>query len=569
MKDTRSASQILFGFLPEQTVDIKAGIWKVRNWNTYPVYDVDLDALRQALIANAGPWEAAKRDGNYVRYLRSGAKMRVETLDRDQGVYVEPFPRTWKCDNCNRLHDKPDTKCQCGSSRHGQLPFVLYHDACGDIREPYYARCKIHKQARINLPGTTSLYEITLDCPVCNQKLSTQFLNSVCRCGEQGQNGDKMDFNVHRGATVYTPRGVVIVNPPSTRQSKRLRDAGGAPTAAVWIAEGLKAPWVDKMTGGRAAALRRTLADSGLEEDAIERMIEQSGLDDDAQEPLSAAPAVIERVESEASSIALAMSETRQTISDLTATAKGSMAKVYSGDYLDALEIAGIERVDLIERFPVLTGQYGFSRGDHEPGATRLRAFQGNDGSYVVYGDVAATEALYIRLDPDGVARWLTGRGMAVELGGNKREAYQNILTAMGPDPDASPVFEAVETLIHSYSHRMVRQSSFYAGIDRNALSELLFPTTLSFVTYAVPRGDFVLGGLQAMFEYDLHTVLGKVVFDESRCALDPGCASNPNGASCAVCLHVGEPSCRMFNTCLDRKTLFGTEGYFESLTHS
>ena len=497
MKDTRSASQILFGFLPEQTVDIKAGIWKVRNWHTLPVHDVDIDALRQALIANAGLWEATQRDGDYVRRLRSGAKVRVETLDRDQGVYVEPFPRTWKCDSCNRLHDKPDVKCQCGSSRHGQLPFVLYHDACGDIREPYYPSCKIHNQARINLPGTTSLYEITLDCPVCNQQLATQFLNSKCRCGEQGQNGDKMDFNVHRGAMVYTPRGVVIVNPPSTRQSKRLRDAGGAPTAAVWVAEGLKAPWIDRMLGGRAAALRRTLADSGLDDDAIERMIEQSGLGDDAQEPLSAAPAVLERVESEASSIALAMSETRQTLSDLAETVRGSMAKVYAVDYPEALKLAGIERVDLIERFPVLTGQYGFSRGDYEPGATRLRAFQASDGTYAVYGDVAATEALYIRLDPNAVARWLTGRGMAVELGESKRDTYQNIVTAMGPDLDASPVFEAVETLIHSFSHRMVRQSSFYAGIDRNALSELLFPTTLSFVTYAVPRGDFVLERLR------------------------------------------------------------------------
>lgn len=71
------------------------------------------------------------------------------------------------------------------------------------------------------------------------------------------------------------------------------------------------------------------------------------------------------------------------------------------------------------------------------------------------------------------------------------------------------------------------------------------------------------------MFEYDLHTVLGKVVFDESRCALDPGCASNPKGAACAVCLHLGEPSCRMFNTRLDRKTLFGETGYFDCLTDS
>jgi len=111
----------------------------------------------------------------------------------------------------------------------------------------------------------------------------------------------------------------------------------------------------------------------------------------------------------------------------------------------------------------------------------------------------------------------------------------------------------------------MVRQTSYYAGIDRESISELLFPAALTCVTYAVPRGDFVLGGLQAMFEHDLHTVLDRVVMDESRCALDPGCWESRSGAACAVCLHLGEPSCRLFNTHLDRKSLFDANGFFRA----
>ena len=566
MKDTRSASQILFGFLPEQTVDVRGGVWKVRNWNTVSVPDVDLDALRAALVANAAPWETTGRDGDYVRHLRGNARVRVEALDREKGVVVDAFPKTWKCDNCDRLHDSPNRRCRCGNTKLGQLPFVLYHDACGSIREPWYPRCQTHDDARIRLPGTTSLYEIRIDCPECNARLPTTFLNTNCRCGEQGRNGDRMEFTVHRGATVYTPRGIVIVNPPSKAQSRRLAQAGGAGTAAIWLAEGMKAEWVDKIEGGRAAGLRRTLAEQGLDETTIERMVAQSGLDDAAAAPLTGPKAVVSRVEDEASSIALAVSETRQTLDDLSTHATGIMADLYADEYPRALTAAGLERVDLVERFPVLTGQYGYSRGDHEPGASRLRAFSGKDGGYVVYGEVAATEALVIRLRPSAVANWLRSKGLAVDEAEDERGAYEAILRAMGPDPETSSVFEAIETLIHSYSHRMVRQSSFYAGIDRNALSELLFPAALAFVTFATPRGDFVLGGLQAMFEYDLHTVLDRVVFDESRCALDPGCASNPTGAACAVCLHLGEPSCRMFNTRLDRKVLFGAEGYFEAV---
>ena len=213
----------------------------------------------------------------------------------------------------------------------------------------------------------------------------------------------------------------------------------------------------------------------------------------------------------------------------------------------------------------MFTGQFGYTRGDMEPGRSRLRPFERKNGTFVVYGDLSATEALVLRLDPAAVCGWLRARGHEIRSEGrDERDHFQAILKAYGQSLETSAVFRDVVTLVHSLSHRMVRHTSFYAGIDRNALSELLFPLSLSFVTYAVPRGDFVLGGLQALFEHDLHTVLDRVVFDEHRCPLDPGCSGNPQGAACAVCLHLGEPSCRLFNTSLDRKALFeGRGGYF------
>jgi hypothetical protein len=115
-------------------------------------------------------------------------------------------------------------------------------------------------------------------------------------------------------------------------------------------------------------------------------------------------------------------------------------------------------------------------------------------------------------------------------------------------------------TLVHSFAHRFIRQTSVFAGIDRDALSEYLVPLHLGFFIYAGARGDFVLGGLQAVFEMELHTLMSATVDGEHRCALDPGCARG--AGACLACLHVGEPSCRYFNTYLDRKVLFGRSGY-------
>ena len=563
MKDTRSASQILFGFLPEQTVDVKGGIWKVKNWNTVAVHDVDTEKLVLALIANAAPWESEGKDGGYVGNLRRGRTVRVEELDREKGIRLEVFPCVWKCDNCNRLHEGPHANCDCGNSHHGQLPFVLIHDACGGIKQPFYPRCQTHGQAKMELPGTTNLYEIRLSCPICNVDLLNHFLQTKCNCGVMGRRGLVMDFNVHRGAMVYTPRNIVIVNPPSKNQKRKLQTAGGPPTALIWLASGMDAEWIDDIEGGRAAVLRRNLIEYGLARNVIEQMMKDSRLPDEPAANVVGPAAVIAQAEKEATEIALAMSETRQTITHLAASAGGQNAELYTNKYSEALKTAGLQRVDLVERFPVLMGQYGYTRGDHEPGESRLRTFTQYDGSYIVYGQLTTTEALIIRLNPCRVARWLVQNGYVIETPDEPRAAYEAVLEGIGPNIGFSPVKEEIERLIHSYSHCMIRQASFYAGIDRNALSELLFPVALTFVTFATPRGDFVLGGLQAMFEHDLHTVLNQVVHNDSRCPLDPGCAANPSGAACAVCLHLGEPSCRLYNTKLDREILFGQRGYF------
>jgi hypothetical protein len=116
---------------------------------------------------------------------------------------------------------------------------------------------------------------------------------------------------------------------------------------------------------------------------------------------------------------------------------------------------------------------------------------------------------------------------------------------------------------MHSYSHRVIRKISAFAGIDRDSLSEYLVPLHLAFVVYASTRGTFVLGGLQALFEHDLDEALHEVVRSESRCPLDPVCADH--GRACVACLHVGEPSCRFYNQFLDRDALFGAAGFFVS----
>jgi hypothetical protein len=233
--------------------------------------------------------------------------------------------------------------------------------------------------------------------------------------------------------------------------------------------------------------------------------------------------------------------------------------------YPPAIARGRFAEVELLERFPVLTAAFGYTRGAGELGNSVLQTFRDAGGGLRVHGQQVDTEALLFRLDPISVAEYLTQNGACSVSPSSDREAREWVAAnCLIPQPgelsDPESPGASLLTLIHSYSHRILRRISGFCGIDRDSLAEYLVPEHLAFIIYATARGDFVLGGLQAVFEHDLDKVIDDVVDGEHRCALDPGCEKE--GGACVACLHVGEPSCRYYNQYLDRATLFGKDGY-------
>ncbi|MCA9610315.1 MAG: hypothetical protein KC619_32190 [Myxococcales bacterium] len=383
-----------------------------------------------------------------------------------------------------------------------------------------------------------------------------------------------MTTNVHRASSVYTPRTVVIVNPPSPEKVRRLTAAGGPDRALSWILDGMTTDRVEDVALSRDGLLRQLL-DNGLPQDVAEKMVEQaeaSGAFGEEDVATDLSPDRLEPARADAVTIALALSESRLQHKDLVEGTEvwSDLGVLYRDKYPPVIGQANLEAIELIDSFPVLTANYGYTRGPAAPGASRLVPFRDRRGTYVVYGDVAKTEALFVRLDPVKVARWLEAQGFPLRTWSDSRSARLAILEASevpppGADPGPRTIGSAILTLVHSYSHRLIRRAAVIAGIDRNALSELLVPLHLGFFVYAAARGDFVLGGLQAVFETELDKLLSDLVTADHRCALDPGCKRA--GGACMACLHLGEPSCRYFNAFLDRGTLSGVSGFLRAAT--
>jgi hypothetical protein len=563
MKQSRSASQILFGFLPEQTVDLDGRVWKVKQWRNPIRKHIDTTALRRELLKLVTPWDKAGKAGDYTQYLRQNRDIAVYALDKSHGVDVEPFPQVWMCRACKRVTFKFYEKCKCGSMHVGQLPFVGYHD-CGDLRAPWVKSCPVHKEVKVVQPGTTSIADLQFRCPQCDQLIQKGLGFAQCKCGKP------LSWNVHRAASVYTPRSVVVVNAVSAEAAKRLNEGGGPERALRWVVDGLATKRYDE-AGMTADSLLADLMRSGLSETLAKKTVAaavSAGEVKTGEAPLELPPGVREQALGEAVTMAIAMDQSRVRVEDLVAASSNDewseRSNIYRHQYPLALTKAGLESIDLVEKFPVLTGNFGYTRGSSRAGESQLRPFRVGT-NYAVYADLAETEALLIRLKASRVAQWLRSTGAPIPDWNDERSARVAILRAVeipsaGQEVEEPTPGSRLLTLVHSMAHRFIRRAAVFAGIDRNALSEMIVPHHLGFFVYAAARGDFVLGGLQAVFETELHHLLREVASGDHRCALDPGCMRA--GGACMACLHLGEPSCRYYNRFLDRSTLFGNNGY-------
>ena len=568
MREFRSGSQILFGFLPEQTVDLRNGVWKITEWVQPDRPGVDAPTLRRELRKQVAPWANTGHDGGYAQDLLRGVDVKILSLNKAMGVKVEPFPRWWRCSDCKRLRDKLTVNCICGSPRRSQLAFVAYHDQCGAMKAPYIPICPQHGQVRLVYPGTATATDIRFECPVCRTVLRKGFGFPQCECGR-----GRMVVNIHRAAAVFTPRTMAMINPPSLERVRRLNDAGGAAQALTWVLGGLAADTLEG-AAGTVDSFRAHLAAQGLSAALINQLAATALASGELRETVSAADLpdkVRSAAEAEAVRIATALLESRTRLTHMVAATSDAseLGRLYRGDYPRVIAGCGFEEVELIDRFPVLTGVFGYTRGGSSPGDSRLVPYRDrSSNAYVVYGEVGRTEALFFRLDPLQVLKWLRRRGHAIDAAADTATARLNLLRQAPVDEfAANTTNEAgreIVTLIHSYAHTIMRQIAVFAGVDRNSLSEFLVPGHLAFFIFAAAKGDFVLGGLQAVFETELHRFLETIRGLDHRCPLDPGCRRV--GAACVACLHVGEPSCRLFNQLLDRRVLRSPAGYLESI---
>ncbi|KSZ56023.1 hypothetical protein Z045_25585 [Rhodococcus pyridinivorans KG-16] len=388
-------------------------------------------------------------------------------------------------------------------------------------------------------------------------------------------------------SSAYYPQQITVINPP-TRDTYASLANDHVHLAAVAQSLGVLAPGVDglALAGGtrddestvvqfqQMAALlgwrpgdemyERGIADARAKEGTAPAWAEQV-------ESLGLGPEAIDALGDECLQLSLARSATNLTIDDLRTTSLEALHPTYAS-YPVLFERYGIRDVTLLRQLPIAYIDAGYTRvspkalvsspqGDVR---TRFRFFDaGRDQRFPMYGVRTETEGLLFSLDQLQVVQWLAESGVIDDPGvATTEDAQRWLFTVAEPVTDifSAPenrITKAVLGLIHSMAHRTMKALATRCGLNVDSLAEYLFPTNCTFLIYANTRSEFILGGLEHVYRYDLAEALTELDA-ESRCVFDPPCR-NSFGGACAACLYVSEVACARFNTVLDRNLLFGS----------
>jgi len=245
-----------------------------------------------------------------------------------------------------------------------------------------------------------------------------------------------------------------------------------------------------------------------------------------------------------------------------------------------ALTRLGLADMGLIREFDLCRFSFGYSRMEGGPVLhdkrgmnmpVRLNMFppvmHNSSSKNPIYVVQQGNEAIYVKLKPELVQAWLADLDCPdmFSLSGDEKigagilacsQQMSPFLDKL-PESDTPPTYFYLYTLLHSYSHLLMKHMSEYSGLDMGSLGEYIFPADLAFVVYRSGT-TMDLGNLSAMWRNSGTAMLNAMLsLKATQCGTGSLCSHR--GGACPDCIMVPETSCVASNKLLSRSVLRGT----------
>ncbi len=172
------------------------------------------------------------------------------------------------------------------------------------------------------------------------------------------------------------------------------------------------------------------------------------------------------------------------------------------------------------------------------------------------------TEGILFQLDCNKILNWLQENRNYVKpsveilppAGIKARTHYRQIISK------DDKCRKSVYTLLHTYSHMLMQQSTIDTGLDIQSISEIIYPNIASIFIYST--NSINIGGLEYTYDYHLEDWFSRMMELANDCPHDPACMIDEGGA-CNACSYVPEFVCCNYNQDIDRSTLVGGSDRF------
>lgn len=241
------------------------------------------------------------------------------------------------------------------------------------------------------------------------------------------------------------------------------------------------------------------------------------------------------------------------------------------------LDKLGLDDMGLIREFDLCRFSFGYSRMESTPilrdkrgmdMPVRLNLFppvkQNDSTRYPIYVVQQGNEAIYVRLKEELVLEWLSTLkcpdmfmlNPGERIGAGLLGAAQPMGPFLDnlPETTTPPVYYYLYTLLHSYSHLLMKHVSEYSGLDLGSLGEYIFPADLAFVVYR--NGTTMdLGNLSALWR-NAGTAMLTAMLGSKATQCGTGSLCTERGGACPDCVMMPETSCIAGNKLLSRAVL-------------
>lgn len=243
------------------------------------------------------------------------------------------------------------------------------------------------------------------------------------------------------------------------------------------------------------------------------------------------------------------------------------------------LKRLGLARMVLIRGLPVCEYSFGYTRVSADPVhirhhagvdhkvPVRLNLFPAMDeGKHPIYALQQNNEALYLRLDPTRVARWLAANLPEAPDPDRLALAYLEQYVDFGPflrdyrghegDGPSRTLPAMIYFLLHSLAHQIVHAIADLSGLERSAIGEHIYPADLAIVLYRKGMTPD-LGNISAMWRNHGLDVL-KRLLEPRQLRCGSGSLCDHRGGACPACIMIPDISCLAGNQLLSRAALRG-----------